>query len=255
MFPAEIGDIGFPPRALEHYTAALEATVDIEAIRAAQFKVVVDYSFGSTSFVMPNVLAKLGADVLGVNPYASTEPARWPSTRRRTPQEVAALVKASGAHLGAVLDPDGEHLTLIDDAGHVLGDDQSLLALLSLVSSHLLGDTVALPVTVTQHAEAIAEAHGVRVRRTKLSASALMDAAAEPGVGLRGEHRWRVHPPGLPARLRCRRHPGEGARAAGAVRAAAVPGASRSCRGRASPGRRSSPRGSRRAWSCARSWR
>ena len=60
VFPAEIGDIGFPPRALEQYTAALEATVDIEAIRAARFKVVVDYAYGSTSFVMPNVLAKLG---------------------------------------------------------------------------------------------------------------------------------------------------------------------------------------------------
>ena len=72
VFPAEIGDIGFPPRALEQYTAALEATVDIEAIRDAGFKVVVDYAYGSTSFVMPNVLAKLGADILGVNPYAST---------------------------------------------------------------------------------------------------------------------------------------------------------------------------------------
>jgi mannose-1-phosphate guanylyltransferase/phosphomannomutase len=65
----------------------------------------------------------------------------------------------------------------------VLSDEQSLLALLSLVSSHLLGDTVALPVTVTQHAEVIAKAHGVRVRRTKLSVSALTDAAGEPGVG------------------------------------------------------------------------
>ena len=38
VFPAEIGDIGFPPRALEQYTAALEATVDIEAIRSAQLQ-------------------------------------------------------------------------------------------------------------------------------------------------------------------------------------------------------------------------
>ena len=67
VFPAEIGDIGFPPRALEQYTAALEATVDISAIRAARFKVVVDYAYGSTSFVMPNVLAKLeaGRDATG----------------------------------------------------------------------------------------------------------------------------------------------------------------------------------------------
>ncbi|MGH9274164.1 MAG: mannose-1-phosphate guanyltransferase, partial [Acidimicrobiales bacterium] len=182
VFPAEIGDIGFPPRALEQYTVALESTVDMAAISEAHFKVVVDYSYGSTAFVMPNVLAKLGADVLGVNPYASTlgaldyDPARYA-------EEVAALVIASGAHLGAVLDPDGEHLTLIDDAGHVLTDEQALLALLTLVSGHLLGDTVALPVTVTSHAEQIAAAHGVRVRRTKLATSALMEAASEPGVG------------------------------------------------------------------------
>jgi mannose-1-phosphate guanylyltransferase / phosphomannomutase len=182
VFPAEIGDIGFPPRALEQYTAALEATVDIEAIRDAHFKVVVDYAYGSAAFVMPNVLAKLNADVLGVNPYASTVGALEYEPGRHA-EEVAALVVASGAHLGAVLDPDGEHLTLIDDAGHVLTNEQALLALLTLVSGHLMGDTIAVPVTVTSHAEAIASAHGVRVRRTKLATSALMDAAAEPGVG------------------------------------------------------------------------
>ncbi len=185
VFPAEIGDIGFPPRALEHYTAALESTVDIASIRAAHFKVVVDYAYGSTAFVMPNVLAKLGADVLGVNPYASTVGALDFDTARHA-EQVAALVRASGAHLGAVLDPDGEHLTLIDDAGHVLTHEQSLLALLTLVSGHLLGDTVALPVTVTSHAEVIAAEHNVRVRRTKLATSALMDAASEPGVGFSG---------------------------------------------------------------------
>jgi len=182
VFPAEIGDIGFPPRALEQYTAALEATVDIEAIRAARFKVVVDYAYGSTSFVMPNVLAKLGADILGVNPYASTAGA-VNFDRDEHGAQVASYVRASGAHLGAVLDPDGEHLILIDDTGHVLTDEQALLSLLSLVSGHLLGDMVALPVTITRHAEGIAGEHGVRVRRTKLSTPALMDAASEPGCG------------------------------------------------------------------------
>ena len=96
---------------------------------------------------------------------------------------MAAYVRTSGAHVGAVIDPDGEHLTIVDDRGHVLTDEQALLALLTLVSGHLLGDTVALPVTVTRHAEAIAAQHDVRVRRTKLSTPALMDAASEPGVG------------------------------------------------------------------------
>ena len=53
VFPGEIGDIGFAPRALDHSAAALESTVDIDRIRAANFKVVIDYTYGSASFAMP----------------------------------------------------------------------------------------------------------------------------------------------------------------------------------------------------------
>jgi mannose-1-phosphate guanylyltransferase/phosphomannomutase len=178
----EIGDIGFSPRALEHYATALEATVDIDRVQAYRFKVVVDYGFGSTSFVMPNLLAKLGAEVLAVNPYASTagvleyEPAAHA-------EHVAALVRASGAHLGAAIDPDGEHLTLIDDEGHVLSHDEALLALVVLVGDHILGDRIAVPVSVTREVERLASARGVKVQYTKLSSAALMDAASEEGVG------------------------------------------------------------------------
>ena len=93
----------------------------------------IDYGYGSTSFVMPNVLAKLGADVLAVNPFASTARRDAATTSHAHAERVAGLVRASGAHLGAVIDPDGERLTLIDDEGHVLTDTEALLALLELV--------------------------------------------------------------------------------------------------------------------------
>ena len=87
----------------------------MEAVRAARFKLVVDYGYGSTSFVMPNVLGKLGADVLGVNPYASTsglisfdrDAARRRGRRRSSRPRVPTSERC--------IDPDGEHLTLVDD--------------------------------------------------------------------------------------------------------------------------------------------
>ena len=182
VFPGEIGDIGFPPRALELYTAALEATIDGPLLVKAGLKVVVDYGYGSTSFVMPNVLSKVGADVLAVNPYASTAGA-MAFDAAALAEQVAALVRASGAHVGAVIDPDGEHLQLVDDSGHVLSHTEGLLALLTLVADHLVGDRVALPVATTRHAEAIVAAKGIGVRWTKMSTPALMDAATEEGVG------------------------------------------------------------------------
>jgi mannose-1-phosphate guanylyltransferase/phosphomannomutase len=181
VFPGEIGDIEFPPRHLEHYSVALEAAVDVDRINAHGFKVVVDYSYGAASFVMPNVLSKLGADVLAVNPFASTAGVMtWDRDEHAT--SVARLVRASGAALGAVIHPDGEHLTLVDDSGHVLTDGEALLAFVYLVTSHLAEGAVALPLSATAHADDIARANGVEVRRTKLSNAALMHAATSREV-------------------------------------------------------------------------
>ncbi|MGH9068993.1 MAG: sugar phosphate nucleotidyltransferase, partial [Acidimicrobiales bacterium] len=128
----ELGGIDFPAHSLEYYTDSLMASIDLKAVRAARFKLVLDYTYGAASFVMPNVLAKLGADVLAVNPYAATARAMHVD-RAEHAVEVGRLVKAAGAHVGAVIDADGEHLAIVDDTGRVLSDDQALLALLRLV--------------------------------------------------------------------------------------------------------------------------
>lgn len=141
---SETGDISYPVRVPDLYARALLAQVDIDAIRAARFKVVLDYAYGAASFVMPAVLGQLGADVLSVNPYAAAYQSltfdRWEHARG-----VSALVKASGAHFGAVLAPDGERITLVDDNGRALSDAEGLLALLSLVLCTKRDGRVAAP--------------------------------------------------------------------------------------------------------------
>lgn len=177
----EIGDIGFPPRAYEQYTAAMMASIDLTAVRRARFKVVLDYAYGPASFVMPNVLAKLGAEVLTVNPYASTSEAIGFELGSHA-DRVGELVRASGAHLGAVIDPDAERLRLVDDTGHVLSDDEALLALLTLVVDTTADATVALPVAASQAAEAICDSAGAHIVWTKLSAAHLMEVASRDDV-------------------------------------------------------------------------
>ena len=182
----EIGELRFPNRTAEFYTARLMDSVDVEKLRSARFKVVLDYAFGAASFVMPNVLSKLNADVLSVNPYASTRQSlsfdRWDHAAR-----VSELVRASGAHLGAVIDPDGELITFVDDAGHVLSDDEALMSLLVLVVRDDVRrgrnpTTVALPVSVSRHAEAICQSVDAELVWTKLSTPSLMETASSPRV-------------------------------------------------------------------------
>ena len=181
VLPSEIGDIDFPPRALEHYAVALEACIDVRAVRDAEFKVVIDYGYGTMAFVMPNLLSKLGTEVLAVNPYVSTA-GILAFDRAQHADQVAGLVRTSGARLGAVLDPGGEQLTLIDDTGRILDDTSTLLVLLALLGDELADRDVALPVAATLHAEALVERHGGRVRPTKLAPAAIMEAAASDNV-------------------------------------------------------------------------
>lgn len=181
VFAGEIGDIAFPARALEFYADALGGTVDLPTVRDARFKLVVDYSFGATAFVLPSLLGKLGADVLGVNPYISTV-RRIDFDATEAANEVARLVKASGAHVGAVIDPDGEHLTLIDETGHVLTADESRLAMVSLFAAHDDAERIALPVNVSSVADRLVADHDKSVKHTKTSTAALMAAASESDV-------------------------------------------------------------------------
>jgi mannose-1-phosphate guanylyltransferase/phosphomannomutase len=184
VFPGDIGDIDFPPRTLEYYTTALMEEIDSALIRSVSFKAVLDYAYGSTAFVMPNVLSKLGTDVLAVNPYAST-PGASSFDRDSAAAAVAKLVHSSGAHIGAVIDPDGEHLTLIDDEGHVLTDTQALLAFVELVSSTAPdGCRVAVPVIATAQVADLARTHGAEVVWTKVATSALMASALSDDVAL-----------------------------------------------------------------------
>lgn len=180
--PVDIGDIDLVPRALEQYAIALEHTIDIAAVTERGFKLVIDYSYGSTSFAMPNVLSKLGADVLALNPFASTKGMLSFELDEHI-QEVSRLVQASGADLGAVIDPSGERLTLIDNQGRALSNEQLLFAFLDLLGPDLHGQRVTLPVTASRLSTDRLAKHGVSINWSKTSAPALMDAADEPGVG------------------------------------------------------------------------
>src|SRR5580765_2783632 len=180
-FAGDIGDIVFPPRSIEFYTAAMERSVDAPRLRERGIKVVLDYSYGAASIVMPSVLAKLGSEVLAVNPFASTIPLAVGDPTEQVAR-IASLVRASGSELGYVLAPDGERSTIIDDEGHVVAPDQALLALVVLVAERHPGARIALPVSVTQEAERLAVERGAEIVWTKLADASLMEVAANEDI-------------------------------------------------------------------------
>ncbi|MGC8626635.1 MAG: sugar phosphate nucleotidyltransferase [Acidimicrobiales bacterium] len=202
---ADIGDVTYPAEVTEAYAQELVGRVDVATIRAASLRVVVDFSYGAASLVMPAVLSRLGAEVVSVNPYRPPGQGqifdRWEHAG-----QVPSLVRATGAHLGAVIGPDGENLTLVDDHGHVLTDPQALLVLLDLAlgpgGAHGAPSArrVALPVSAVRAAEKACQRACVPLVWTKLSNAHVMDVASHAGADFAaGQEGGYIFPGFLPA--------------------------------------------------------
>jgi mannose-1-phosphate guanylyltransferase / phosphomannomutase len=211
----DIGDIDFSPRAIENYTADVVEAFGLQRSMGHDMKLVLDLSYGAASFIMPNLLSKVGADVLSINPYAQT-PGMLSLDRVASEARVADTVRSSGADLGAVIDPGGDKLTLIDGSGRVLSDDQAILVFLDLLTAgrEREGDAgaadikgeraavtrVVLPVTASARATELCHRRGVEVVPGVLSPSGLMEAAASGGVGFAADRRGGyIFPRFLPA--------------------------------------------------------
>ncbi|RMH80082.1 MAG: hypothetical protein D6683_05560, partial [Actinomyces sp.] len=148
------------------------------------------YGFGAVSFAMPNLLGKLGADVLAINPYIST-PGATRFSRDEHAAAVSDLVRASAARVGAVFSPGGEQLTVIDDRGRVVSDARLVLALVAL-HDDLDGARVVAPVSFTRHLDDMVRDRGGELVLTPTSSAAIMAASAQPFVVLGADTEGRL---------------------------------------------------------------
>jgi len=186
----QVGELEPLTRSIEDYTEDLLHFVDAETIRAAQPKLVIDYSYGAMSLLMPIVLGRLRCDSVALHAYVDPTrvPSGWPPQGDELTQ-VASLVRTLGADLGVVIDSHGERLVTVDEKGKPLTGDELLAAYVELVlSAEDKGVKVAVPVSATAAIEEIAEAHGAKTVRTRADARSLMEVAVtEQRMALAGD--------------------------------------------------------------------
>jgi mannose-1-phosphate guanylyltransferase/phosphomannomutase len=178
----DIGEISYPARVRESYAHDLLAGVDVEAIRARGFRLVVDYGFSAASFVLPLVLGPLGVEAVSAHGFTTDRTDSTATLLRETIGQVKQLVPAVGADLGVVLDRAAERLYLVDERGREIPVEQSLLLFLRLIGTNGRRGKLAFPITVTSQVDRLLEGSGLEVVRTPASLGELTKAAAEDGV-------------------------------------------------------------------------
>jgi mannose-1-phosphate guanylyltransferase / phosphomannomutase len=187
-FPGEIGDLSFPPRAVDNYVQELRSAIDTRSVDTTELKVVVDAAGGVASLVMPSLLARMHVDVLTVNNRLDdANPTETRSVHAEAMARLGGLVSSSKADFGVRFDPVGERLSIVDDRGNPVDDDRTLLVFLDLVAAERGAGKVALPVTTTRVAEEVCRFHGVEVVWTTTATDDLARAAAMPGLILGGD--------------------------------------------------------------------
>ncbi len=177
---AEIGSIDYPARVRESYAHDLLDQLDVAAIQARQYRLVVDYSYSAASLVLPLVLGPLGVETVARHGFSGGEDEG--SALEQSIGHAKRLVRAVGADLGAVFDRAAERLYLIDEQAREISVEQTLLLYLRLLGSNGRRGKLAFPITVTSQVDRLVEGSDLEVVRTPVSLSELTKAAADEGV-------------------------------------------------------------------------
>ncbi len=108
--------------------------VDVAAIKAAKFKVVIDCVNSTGGIVLPQLLKALGVETI-VELYCDPT-GEFPHNPEPLPEnlrDISKLVKKEKAHLGIVVDPDVDRLALVCEDGEMFGEEYTLVAVAEYV--------------------------------------------------------------------------------------------------------------------------
>lgn len=129
----------------KHIDAVLNLKlVDIEAIRKADFKVVVDAVNSTGGIFVPALLKALG--VTQITELYCEPTGHFPHNPEPLPEhltDLAAKIKEVGADVGITVDPDVDRLALVCEDGSMFGEEYTLVAVGDYVLQHTPGATVS----------------------------------------------------------------------------------------------------------------
>lgn len=117
--------------------------VDVEAVKAAKFKVVVDAVNSSGGIIIPKLLEQMGVEVVKLYCEPNGHFPHNPEPLKEHLGDISKLVVTEKADLGVVVDPDVDRLAFVSEDGEMFGEEYTLVAVADYVLSKTPGNTVS----------------------------------------------------------------------------------------------------------------
>ncbi len=135
--------------------------VDVEAIRARNFRVVVDAVNSCGGFAVPELLEALGVSVIEkLHCEPTGDFAHNPEPLPEHLRDIANVLKNGGFDLGIVVDPDVDRLALVCENGEMFGEEYTLVAVADYVLQRHGGGNTVSNLSSTRALRDVTEKHG-----------------------------------------------------------------------------------------------
>ena len=182
----QIGSVSYPSGILDNYSRTFEKYVNIEAVRNSSSKIVIDYVYGVSGAILPQLLAKFGCDAVVLNASLKETSISAPQ-KEELLNQLGQVVEALKANFGVQVTANGEQLILVDESGLPIRGETLTALMVNTIFTANPRSTVVVPVHASSAVEEIARRHDGKVIRTKVNPTALMEASQDhPNVVLGG---------------------------------------------------------------------
>ncbi len=170
--------------------------VDLGAIRAARFKVVLDAINSVGGICMPLLFKAMGVECVTINGEANGRFAHNPEPLPANLVGLSEAVVREKADLGVSVDPDVDRLAFICEDGVPFGEEYTLVAVADYVLSVKKGPTVS-NISSSRALRDVTEAHGCRYYSCKVGEVNASTMMQEVGAVIGGEGNGGVIVPDL----------------------------------------------------------
>ena len=134
--------------------------VDVEAIKQANFKVVVDGVNSTGGIFIPALLKELNVECIELYCTPNGQFPHNPEPLKEHLTDISELVVKEEADFGIVVDPDVDRLAIVSEDGSMFGEEYTLVACADYVLGRLKGGNTVSNLSSSRALRDITEKHG-----------------------------------------------------------------------------------------------